>query len=92
MLYKALKSVRKFHRMSVNEFAQEIGVSPSYISEIENNKKRIHNDILDAYSRVFDMPISSFYLIAESEQGDRPTLNAKIRRKVSKIIHWIAAD
>ncbi len=92
MLHKALRSIRKFHGMSINDLSKEIGVSPSYISEIENNKKRIHTDILDAYSRVFVMPISSFYLISESGQGDRPTLNTRMRRKVLKIIHWIATD
>lgn len=92
MLHEALKSVRKFHRMSVQDTATQLGVSTSYISEIENGKKRIHEDILNGYSRVFDLPVSSFYLISESGQSHSGGRKAAISRKISNIIKWIATD
>ena len=92
MLHNALKSVRKFHKMSVVDTAHKIGVSPSYISELENDKKRIHDDILQAYSRLFNMPVSSLYLIAEAEDEQTNSLKSKARRKVAQIIKWIASD
>ena len=92
MLHVALRNVRKFHRMSVNEAAAKMDFSPSYISEIENGKKRIHQDILEAYGNTFKLPISSFHLIAESIGASSGSRNRATRRKISKIIEWIAED
>lgn len=92
MLHDALRYVRKFHQMSANDVAAAIGVSPSYISEIESGKKRIHEDILEAYSRIFEMPVSSIYLIAESKNVSDASMKGAARRKIAKIIKWIAED
>lgn len=92
MLHDALRSVRMFHQVSVNDAAAAMDMSPSHISEIERGKKRIHHDVLEAYSKAFKMPISSFYLIAESgEQTDKTSIGAA-KRKIAKIIRWIAED
>ena len=92
MLHNALKNVRKFHQMSVSDAAAKIGVSASYISELENGKKRIHQDILEAYGRVFEMPVSAIYLISESQSQTGANGTAILRRKISKIVNWIAED
>lgn len=92
MLHEALRYVRKFHGMSVNDAAAAMGMSPSHISEIERGKKRIHNDVLEAYSRTFDLPVSAIYLIAESRQADDSTRAGAVKRKITDIMHWIAAD
>jgi len=92
MLHDALRYVRKFHRKSILQTSKEIGVSPSYISEIENGKKRIHNDMLEAYSKAFDMPISAFYLIAESKNSSSTSRKSSVRKKIGRIIEWIAED
>lgn len=92
MLHDALRSVRKFHQVSVNDAAAAMGMSPSHISEIERGKKRIHQDVLEAYSRTFEMPISAFYLIAESTDTQDKSAVGAVKRKITKIIHWIAED
>lgn len=92
MLHDALRYIRRFHQMSAQDVAAAIGVSPSYISEIESGKKRIHEDLLEAYSTIFKMPISSIYLIAESEDTTDASAKGAARRKIAKIIKWIAED
>ncbi len=92
MLHEALKAVRKFHHFGVGETANEIGVSISYLSELENGKKRIHSDILEAYSRVFNIPVSAIYLIAENLDGSSKNGSGVIARKIAQIIKWIADD
>lgn len=92
MLHNALRNVRKFHRMSVNDAAAEMGMSPSHVSEIERGKKRVHHDVLEAYSKTFDIPISSIFLIAESEEASTKTAAGAARRKIAKIINWIGTD
>ncbi|MCR9214589.1 MAG: helix-turn-helix transcriptional regulator [Proteobacteria bacterium] len=92
MLHDALKIVRKFHQTSIEAAAKSIGVSVSYLSELENGKKRINQDILKGYSATFNMPISSIYLIAEHmERIDKKGVNG-VSKKISKIIKWIAED
>jgi len=92
MLHNALRYVRKFHRVSVNDAAAEMGMSPSHVSEIERGKKRIHHDVLEAYSKTFDLPVSAIYLIAESSQADERSRAGAVKRKISKIMDWITAD
>jgi len=92
MLNDALKSVRKFHNVSVQDAAREMGVSASYISEIEHGKKRIHQDILEAYSRLFNLPISAFFLIDEKPNEILRSRNKVIAKQIRQIIKWIADD
>jgi len=92
MLNEALRAVRKFHRTSVQDAAARIGVSASYISEIENGKKRIHQDVLEGYSKLFNMPVSSFYLISESVDKRHGSQSGNIKQKIGQIIQWIAED
>lgn len=92
MLHNALRNVRKFHGMSVNDAAAAMGMSASHISEIERGKKRVHHDVLEAYSKTFDLPISSIYLIAESAEASTNTAAGAVKRKIAKIIDWIGTD
>lgn len=92
MLHDALRYVRKFHRMSVNDAAAAMGMSPSHISEIERGKKRIHHDVLEAYSRTFDLPVSAICLIAESGQENDRSRASAVQRKITKIMDWITED
>ena len=89
-IHNALKSVRKFHGMNVLNTAREIGISPSYISELENGKKRVNNAILRSYAELFQLPVSALYLIAEAESKQSKNAIAKARRKVTEILEWIA--
>ncbi|MEE4212599.1 MAG: hypothetical protein V2I43_25415, partial [Parvularcula sp.] len=63
-----------------------------HISEIERGKKRIHHDVLKAYSKTFDLPVSAIYLIAESSQADERSRAGAVKRKVTKIMDWITED
>ncbi len=92
MLHEALRYVRKFHGMSVNDAAAAMDMSPSHVSELERGKKRIHSDVLEAYSKTFDLPISAFFLIAESRQADGRTRAGAVKRKLTDIMAWIAED
>ena len=94
-IHNALKSVRKFHGMSLRKTAKKIGVSVSYLSELENGKHPINQDLIrnklpELYSKLFDVPVSSLYLIAEAESKQSKSAIAKARRKVTEILEWIA--
>ncbi len=65
MLNEALRLVRVFHDLSQKELAEKLGISKSYLSEIESGKKTPTINLLKQYSEVFDVPISSIIFFAE---------------------------
>jgi|SRR5690625_1649338 len=60
-----LKKIRLVYSMSAKDLAKELNISPSYLSEIENNKKTPSIDLLEKYSDIFDIKTSSIILMAE---------------------------
>jgi transcriptional regulator with XRE-family HTH domain len=93
MLNRALRLIRQFHRYSQTELARKLGLSNSYLSEIESGLKKPGLDVLEKYSIVFNIPVSSILLF--SEQMDTGTKGAKLKfgatNKVLQILEWIAA-
>ena len=92
MLSNALRLVRVYHDLTVSEAAERIGLSKSYISEIENNKKKVSMDVLEKYSCAFDIPMSSLLLF--SEQMEQGAGGSKVQNYVAdkalKFLDWIA--
>lgn len=88
MIGEALKRTRQFHRMTQTALADQLDISKSYLSEIENGKKTPTIDVLEKYSEFFGVPASSFLLFSESLESGRT--NFKPAAKVLKIMNWIA--
>jgi len=65
MISEALRLIRIFNDLKQNELAEKIGVSASYISEIESGRKEPSLEILERYSKYFRIPRSSILLFAE---------------------------
>ena len=66
-----LGQVLKLFRLSVAEnftaqkLAKEMGVSATYISEVENGKKTPSLESLKNFSKVFNVPLSQIFKIEE---------------------------
>lgn len=59
MINRALKTIRQFHGLTQAELALKLDMSKSYLSEIESGKKSVGYDLLEKYSELFDVPVSS---------------------------------
>ena len=81
MVGEALKLLRIFNGYKSAELAEKLGISQSYVSEIENNKKQPTMDILDKYASVFEMKKSTL-LFAEALENDVEVQNDK-KQKVA---------
>ncbi len=70
MIGEALRLLRIFNGYKSAELAEKLGISQSYVSEIENNKKQPTMDILDKYASIFEMKKSTLLMFAESLEND----------------------
>lgn len=77
---EVLKKIRTIYGYTAKEMSSHLGISPSYLSEIENNKKRPSLDLLEKYSEIFEIKVSS--IIAMSENYDDDIKNKKGINKV----------
>ncbi len=92
MLNKALRLTRVFHDLSQKELAEKLGISKSYISEIESGKKTPTIELLNRYSEVFEIPTSSILFFSESLNNDSNTEKVRtfVSSKVLAILNFIA--
>lgn len=90
MLNQALRLIRSFHDMSQTELSETLGISKSYLSEIESGKKQPTLEILDKYSKEFDIPLSSILFFSETIDSNK--LGEKVRvnlaKKIVSILEW----
>ena len=70
MLSEALRLIRVFHDMKQRELAERLGISKSYLSEIESGKKTPSLELVNRYAEEFDLPASSILFFSESLAGE----------------------
>lgn len=92
MYHRALKLIRQYHRLTQVELAERLGLSKSFVSEIEKeNGKKPSIEVLQRYANFFKIPLSSLMLFAErtdeSDFGERS--RAFSADKVLKMLEWI---
>ncbi|QNR07791.1 helix-turn-helix domain-containing protein [Macrococcoides canis] len=63
-----IRWIRKQKRMSQREFAENIGISKSYLGDIELNRKKHFTDTLNSLCKKLNMTIDE--LISIDENGE----------------------
>ena len=53
---KILRLLREIREQSVKDFAEEIGSFPTYICDIESNRKKPSHDMLERFAKVNNVP------------------------------------
>lgn len=92
MLNRALKLLRTYHQYTQVELAKRLGISNSYLSELEKGDKTAGLDLLGKYSAVFKMPVSSILLFSESiEDGHKPGVKLRVAAadKILRLLEWL---
>lgn len=92
MLSKALRLVRVYHDLSQTEAAAKLGLSKSFVSELESGRKKVTLETLERYSAAFRIPMSSLMLFAERASAPDFSENARyfVADKALKMLDWIA--
>ncbi|TBW32841.1 XRE family transcriptional regulator [Siculibacillus lacustris] len=87
MLSEALRLIRVFHDAKQTDLADRIGVSKSYISELESGKKSPTLEVIEKYSKEFSIPSSSILFFSEQLSADKSVKGSNKRKFIaSKII------
>lgn len=91
MLNKALRIVREVHRMRQGELADALGISKSYLSELERGEKKVSLDVLNKYANTFDVPASTFLSFMEALEGESDARRARARKLLS-VLSWTVGN
>ncbi|HSZ65229.1 MAG TPA: helix-turn-helix transcriptional regulator [Xanthobacteraceae bacterium] len=90
MYNRALKLIREYHRLSRTEVAEKVGLSKSYVSELERGRKPTI-EVIERYAETFRIPVSSLLLFAE--YSENPNIPERARAftadKVLKMLEWL---
>lgn len=92
MLGEALRLIRVYHDLTQTQLSFELGVSNSFLSEIESGKKTPTLDLLSKYGTRFQIPLSSLLFFSESLEGARLTsgIRTGVAKKVLSLLNWVA--
>ena len=91
MLNEALRLVRVFHDLNKTQTASRVGLSKSYITELERGDKKVTIEVLQKYAASFNMPLSSLLFFAEqSDASSTDRIRTVVAGKVVKMLDWIA--
>lgn len=63
-----LKELRKKKNIKSSEMAEKINITPSFYSQIENQKRRLFYDTAVKISNVFNLKPDEIFYISEKEQ------------------------
>ncbi|OIQ69899.1 antitoxin HipB [mine drainage metagenome] len=92
MLNRALRLLRTYHQFTQVELAKRLGISNSYLSELEKGDKTPGLDLLEKYSELFKMPVSSILLFSENINDGRKSgtkLRVAAADKVLRLLEWL---
>ena len=91
MLNECLRLFRVFHDKKLIELAEELDISPSYLSEIESGKKQPSIEIVKQYAKIFKTTPSAILFFSEEldQKQNRGKLKTSIRYKLVKFMQAI---
>lgn len=93
MIERALKLAREFHRLSQTELANRLGISNSYLSEIESGVKTPTLELLNKYAEQFDIPASTLLALSEQLDGAKETESSRKKSdRILKFMEWVVDD
>ncbi|HEY1941230.1 MAG TPA: helix-turn-helix transcriptional regulator [Roseiarcus sp.] len=94
MLHEALRLIRVYHDMKQAELAAQLGISKSYMSEIEKGVKSPSVELINKYAEIFGIPASSILFF--SENMDKPMAETTVRQartfvatKIIKLLQFL---
>ncbi|MNI43164.1 HTH-type transcriptional regulator SinR [compost metagenome] len=94
MIGDVLKRTRAIYGYKASEMSSLLGISNSYLSEIENNKKQPSLELLQNYSKVLGIKLSSLILLSENfeEASKNDQSQEFIKNMMLRLINFMSKD
>lgn len=89
MTNEVLRLLRVFSNYKSSELAEELGISKSYLSEIEHGKKKPTIELLEKYAETFNIKVSTIFLFSEAIENDAPTKYDAKQRVARYAVKWL---
>ena len=91
MLNEALRLIRVYHDVRQSEMAEKLKISKSYLSEIEGGKKKPTLELVERYSEVFKIPVSSIMFFSENmnKSGAYEKARGIVARKIISLMQFL---
>lgn len=90
MIGEALRLIRVYHDLKQKELAEQLGISASYLSEIEKEHKDPSLDLIQRYSDLFGIPKSAIMFFAESVgEGNADRARALVAGKMVGLLQFL---
>ena len=86
---RVLRSLRQFAKLNQQQTAHELGISKSYLSEIESGKKDPSLDLLREFSNFFDVPLSLIMFLSEDQGTKR---SGTLKERTLRFLEWVVDD
>ena len=83
MIGETLRYLRVFNDYTMVQLSQELQLSQSYISEIENGRKQPTLQVIDKYSEFFNIKPSTIMLFSESLDQDKKYTESGMKQRVA---------
>jgi transcriptional regulator with XRE-family HTH domain len=85
----ALRLLRVFHDIKSKDLAKKLGISTSYLSEIEKGRKDITLKIIKKYASVFNTTPSAIMLIIENSNSNDKSIKKYIKKKMIEFLQKV---
>jgi len=87
MFGDTLKRTRLIYGYNAKEMSERLSISNSYLSEIENGKKKPSLDILERYASIYEIKLSSLILLSEEvESSNNNTKGNEFTKKILNLL------
>lgn len=90
MLSEALRLIRVFHDLKQGDLAERLGLSKSFVSELESGRKSPSVEVIEKYSREFGIPASSILFFSEQlDTKASSSANSAKNAIASKVLNFL---
>ena len=88
MINEALRILRVFNDIKSKDMAKRLGISPSYLSEIENGKKGPTLSLIQRYATILNTSPSSILFFSEGIESEKGSNNFR-KKLINKTINFL---
>lgn len=83
---EALRLMRRINGLSQKDLADELGISPTYVSELERDNRDPSLSVIKRYAEFFEIPVSSLLLFAENVDPDSGTSSKFVSQRLLEMM------